>query len=714
MLKISYSDISAKLKKDARQLHQRFIDRCYHQLKAVTEATKTAIKAPTTESSTVQAMQQGFELETCSNLTGELEETDSKNLTRLRNRSADLQPSASDNYHGAGDRGQIIRRLIHLLERYVSVVEDGFHGKRQILPHAATFLGRPLVLKVTVDVKKEEFEMQCHSNELIQAMKKRISEKLQKSVSDMTFECSHHGLLGTNKDNLLLDALDYHDVANVNASRTCGELEWTVTINSTATTSSSALLVFDDSTSSSSASSATGANFHHDDQEKSLPGVLMMSHNHVIFPLLYKLSASSSSTKDSASILSTLSRLLHKIPTDTNVIEDFESIEIETNHSAADASPKVSPRKTASSREMAAETIHKLLDPYAVGMSALRVWYNLSVLSSRLMPIQGCHSNPLSFTQQFQKANGLKAVLQIFNKDYLPPDTEQEMRQSIYVLALQVTRCLLCGGDNAGLPTNSTCQLYGRTTSPLMKPTPPKKTALDASAAQSMQQPLANISAVKKAVQTMSEDEFLEMVTILMGLAWSFSAGDLQLLASPSSSAKNNLRSSDYTMGSVQAGQSTTTASLMRSSRRSRDSSTGSSTGSTDQGSVFQGTSPAGKKGQLALGKINQSDELIATEAFDLMVTSLSMRSVSMSSFFNLPTLSDFVIETILASPSPKVRQAACQQLKRLSRIKAHKLPRRRLDLDQAGTATMEDKKSALDEDARVLLTKLVLKAPVP
>ena len=125
----------------------------------------------------------------------------------------------------------------------------------------------------------------------------------------------------------------------------------------------------------------------------------MMSHNHVIFPLLYKLSASSSSTKDSASILSTLSRLLHKIPTDTNVIEDFESIEIETNHSAADASPKVSPRKTASSREMAAETIHKLLDPYAVGMSALRVWYNLSVLSSRLMPIQGCHSNPLSFTQ---------------------------------------------------------------------------------------------------------------------------------------------------------------------------------------------------------------------------------------------------------------------------------------------------------------------------
>ena len=728
MLKISYIDISAKLKKDARQLHQRFIDRCYHQLKTVTEMTKsTAIKAPTTESSTVHAMQQGFELETCSNLIegGDLEETDSKNLTtRLRNRSA--ASSSSDNDYG-GDRGQIIRRLIHLLERYVSVVEDGFHGKRHILPHAATFLGRPLVLKVTVDVKKEEFEMQCHSNELVQAMKKRLSEKLQKSVSDMTFECSQHGLLGTNKDNLLLDALtDHNDHAsgNVNANRTSGELEWTVTINSTATTSSSALLVFDDSASSST----TGANFHHDDQEKSLPGVLMMSRgNHVIFPLLYKLSATSSpSTKDSAAlILSTLSRLLHKIPTDTNVIEDFESIEIETNHSAADASPKVSPRKTASSREMAAQTIHKLLDPYSVGMSALRVWYNLSVLSSRLMPIQGQFGHSLSFTQQFQKANGLKAVLQIFNKDFLPPDTEQEMRQSIYVLALQVTRCLLCGiGDSAGLPppppTNSTSQLYGRTTSPLMKPTPPKKTALDASAAavQSMQQPLeVNISAVKKAVQTMSEDEFLEMVTILMGLAWSFSAGDLQLLASASSSsaAQNNLRSSDYTMGSVQAGQSTTTASLMRSSRRSRDSSTGSSTGSTDQGSsVFQGTSPAAVK-KSALSKINQSDELIATEAFDLMVTSLSMRNVSLSSFFNLPTLSDFVIETILASPSAKVRQAACQQLKRLSRIKANKLPRRRLDLDNnpaASAAKIEEKKT--DEDARVLLTRLVLKAPVP
>ena len=451
LLKISYSDISAKLKKDARQLHQRFIDRCYHQLKAVIEGTTTtvptkkAITTSSTESSTVLAMQQGFELETCSNLTGE-ELDDSKKLTRLRNRSS-TEPSTDI----GEDSGQTINRLIHLLERYVSVVEDGFHAKRQILPHAATFLGRPLVLKVTVDVKKEEFEMQCHSNELIGDMKKRVAEKLQKRVGDMTFDCSRQGILGTNKDNLLLNTLEEEKDDEVVAAKTntnSGELEWTVTIKD----SSTALVVFDDSASSAStsASNVVGGPFHQDDPEKSLPGVLMMSHNHVIFPLLYKLSAAASTFKDSkASILSTLSRLLHKLPTDTNVIEDFESIEMESNLSiAADASPKVSPRKTASSREIAAETIHKLLDPIGIGMSALRVWYNLSVLSSRLMPIQGC-LNPLSFTQQFQKANGLKAVLQIFNKDYLPPDTEREMRQSIYVLSLQITRCLLCGtADN--------------------------------------------------------------------------------------------------------------------------------------------------------------------------------------------------------------------------------------------------------------------------
>ena len=164
-------------------------------------------------------------------------------------------------------------------------------------------------------------------------------------------------------------------------------------------------------------------------------------------------------------------------------------------------------------------------------MSALRVWYNLSVLSGRLLPtnLMGTGEQySLLFTQQFHKANGLKAILQLFEKDYLPPDTEREMRQSIYILALQVTRFLLCGQpENVAIPSTPSTMSYGRalTSSPMMKPTPPKKTALDAS----VQSPLA--MSATRAVQTMSEEQFLEMVTMLMGLAWSSSVGDFQFLA---------------------------------------------------------------------------------------------------------------------------------------------------------------------------------------
>ena len=524
LLKVSFIDTSAKLKKDAHDLHKQFIEKCFHQLKAVTE-----VQTAKSKMSTTIAVQQGYELETC---------TEESALTRLRNRSSteeqahQAQPLIHDK--PSDQRTQIIRRLINLLERYVSVVEEAHPGKRQIPAHAATFLGQPLTLKVgkVNDSKKEELEIQCHSNEMIGALKKRVAEKLQQSVSDLQFESSvsHGGNLGSNKDGILIGSLLKNDQSDT----------WSVTVNATSSTST-ALMVFDDN--------AVGEfeDKNHKymidiEREKNLPGVMMSNGDQFIFPMLYKLSATS---KDSAT-LTTLSKLFHKIPTDTNVIEEFESIEIETSQSsglaaAADASPKISPRK-AFNRETAAETIHKLLDPHANGMSALRVWYNLSVLSSLLFPQR--HFNvstnagggnqeqySLLFTQQFHKANGLKAVLQLFEKDYLPPDTEQDMRQSIYVLALQVTRFLLCGQpmDNvatAAIP--STSMSYGRaltTSSPMMKPTPPKKTALDASAAS----PLA--MSATRAVQTMSEDQFLEMVTMLMGLAWSSSVGDFQFLA---------------------------------------------------------------------------------------------------------------------------------------------------------------------------------------
>lgn len=53
---------------------------------------------------------------------------------------------------------QKIRRLLLLAERYVSRVEEAFPTARTILPHAATFLGRPLMIEVvhTSEGKREE------------------------------------------------------------------------------------------------------------------------------------------------------------------------------------------------------------------------------------------------------------------------------------------------------------------------------------------------------------------------------------------------------------------------------------------------------------------------------------------------------------------------------------------------------------------------------
>jgi hypothetical protein len=45
-------------------------------------------------------------------------------------------------------RNQKIRRLLQLAERYILAIEVLFNGKRSLLPHAATFYGRPLTIKV--------------------------------------------------------------------------------------------------------------------------------------------------------------------------------------------------------------------------------------------------------------------------------------------------------------------------------------------------------------------------------------------------------------------------------------------------------------------------------------------------------------------------------------------------------------------------------------
>ncbi len=530
------------------------------------------------------------------------------------------------------------------------MVEEAYHGKRHIPPHAATFFGKPSLIKVVYEPKKEEFDIDSHTNELIGLIKRNIGEKLQQSVADLTFECGEAVTLGTNRDNCFLGSL------NTNQEFITWNVKLSTLHASSSTSSSKALVVYDADNANlepvnagAAGGSSSSVQQQQEEVEKGLPGV-MMSSDESIFTLLYRLALINDSN-----LQSTLRKLLHLVPSDPLVLEELKVVENEHVQFAADASPKVSPRKSsASSPETAKDILLRLLDPSCLNMSSLRVLYNLEILSGRLLPSNRSEEIP-HFLQDFIDVGGLRAILRLFSKDFLPSDTERDVRQSIYVIALQLARYLLCG---QGVVQRSSAAMIN---SPMAKPTPPKKSALD--------QSTVTMNACR-AVQKMPEAEFLDMVKCLMGVAWAAGAGDLQLLAASGSLMGANPR---HPM-------------RMLATRRSRDSSTGSSTGSEVSYSQSQGSgATAGSKKRLAV--VDQVDALIASDAFDLLTTCLQLRTQSIGGFFGLANLPEFIVETLLGSPSPKVRDVALQQLKRLAGLKS---------------------------SMKTSLTKLILKTPVP
>ena len=101
--------------------------------------------------------------------------------------------------------------------------------------------------------------------------------------------------------------------------------------------------------------------------------------------------------------------------------------------------------------------------------------------------------------------------------------------------------------------------------------------------------------------------------------------------------------------------------------RHSRDSSTGSSASTGSDTSTDQALHPGVCSLQSSISSI---DCQIAGEALELFVTCLSLRQNLISRFYELPSVSDFIIDTLLGSPSEIVRQQAADQFFRLSKIR--------------------------------------------
>ena len=120
----------------------------------------------------------------------------------------------------------------------------------------------------------------------------------------------------------------------------------------------------------------------------------------------------------------------------------------------------------------------KMLDAGSEGMNPFRLLYNLEVLSGRL----NVHS-PSSidqsdkFVTDFLDSGGLGLVFKALEQDALPADVNVHTRQSVYLAALQIADALLSSNVPAAADQDKK-----QTSSPTIKPTPPKRSALDNSA----------------------------------------------------------------------------------------------------------------------------------------------------------------------------------------------------------------------------------------
>ncbi|RXN38538.1 ubiquitin carboxyl-terminal hydrolase 24-like protein [Labeo rohita] len=152
------------------------------------------------------------------------------------------------------------------------------------------------------------------------------------------------------------------------------------------------------------------------------------------------------------------------------------------------------------------------------------------------------------------------------------------------------------------------------------------------------------IPAARVAIQTMEVGDFTSTVACFMRLTWAAAAGRLDLV------------------GSSQPIRETTN-SLLPLGVRSRVSSTGSNCSSGSEGEVTTLQAGICVK-QLC---VSIKDTIIAREALSLLVTCLQLRCQQLSSFYNLPSVNDFIIDVLLGSPSGEIRRVACDQLYTLS-----------------------------------------------
>ncbi|XP_029938672.1 ubiquitin carboxyl-terminal hydrolase 24 isoform X1 [Salarias fasciatus] len=633
----SYTNLNPKMKKDSVSLHKKFIADCYKRL----EAASSALGGPTLTHAVTRA---------------------TKMLTATAMPTVATSVQSPSRYRGGfgSTKLVIIERLLLLAERYVITIEDLYSVPRTILPHGASFNGHPVTLHITYESTKDTFTLETHSNETIGSIRWKISEHLSCPVDNVQI-FANDSVLTMNRDQKLLSQLGFND-----------EQSLTVKSSGTGTPSGSSE---SSASASSSSSSAVFNSAYALEQEKSLPGVVMALVCNV-FEMLYQLA-----NLDESRITLRVRKLLLLIPTDPEVqdaLDNFVPKESSVwshqktlftlGQGAGSRSPSMSSKQQ--HQPSAASILESLFRSSAPGMSTFRVLYNLEVLSSKLMPTSDdemAKTSSKSFCENFLKASGLSLVVNVMQRDSIPSEVDYETRQGVYSICLQLARFLLVGQSMPAVLDDDVIRdgealssrpfrNAGRTGRQLsLCGTPEKSSYRQMSLSERSSIRVEEIiPAARVAIQTMEVGDFTSTVACFMRLTWAAAAGRLDLVGSP-----QPIRESHGT--------------LLQHGVRTRVSSTGSNCSSSSEGE----TTPTALHAGICVRQqsVSIKDAIIAREALSLLVTCLQLRCQQLCSFYNLPSVSDFIIDVLLGSPSGEIRRVACDQLYTLSQSDTSAFP---------------------------------------
>uniref|UniRef100_A0A8D0AJU7 Ubiquitin carboxyl-terminal hydrolase 24 n=1 Tax=Sander lucioperca TaxID=283035 RepID=A0A8D0AJU7_SANLU len=621
----SYTNLNPKMKKDSVSLHKKFIADCYKRL----EAASSALGGPTLTHAVTRA-------------------------TKMLTATAMPTVATSVQSPSRSTKLVIIERLLLLAERYVITIEDMYSVPRTILPHGASFNGHPVTLHITYESTKDTFSLETHSNETIGSIRWKIAEHLSCPVDNVQI-FANDSVLTMNRDQKLLSQLGFSD-----------EQSLTVKSSGTGTPSGSSE---SSASASSSSSSAVFNSAYALEQEKSLPGVVMALVCNV-FEMLYQLA-----NLDETRITLRVRKLLLLIPTDPEVQDaldnffstflfSFDVFGRSTCKTLFQGTGSRSPSMASKQQHQpsAASILEALFRSSAPGMSTFRVLYNLEVLSSKLMPTSDdemAKTSSKSFCENFLKAGGLSLVVNVMQRDSIPSEVDYETRQGVYSICLQLARFLLVGqsmpaaldddvirdGEALSSRPFRNAGRAGRQLS--LCGTPEKSSYRQMSLSERSSIRVEEIiPAARVAIQTMEVGDFTSTVACFMRLTWAAAAGRLDLVGSPQPIRETH-------------------SSLLPQGVRTRVSSTGSNCSSSSEGE----TTPTALHAGICVRQqcVSTKDTIIAREALSLLVTCLQLRCQQLSSFYNLPSVNDFIIDVLLGSPSGEIRRVACDQLYTLS-----------------------------------------------